>query len=186
MFLRFFLLTSLILLLYGSPMAQIEVSEWKLIKSLDQTASVYSPGKMEVRIDSIETDIGEVLTVHHVLRQATTVSPNFLFQMSYTLYPPGVISQDSTHLIQDLLRTTIDNAILMQNAELIYSAEKPFKDYPGMIWKTRYADNAYVMKSEIYFANDHLYLLQVGSLADTPTGEAVEHFFDSFRILNSR
>ena len=51
-----------------------------------------------------------------------------------------------------------------------------------MIWKTRYKDGAYVMKSEIYFANDHLYMLQVGSMADVPTGEAVDHFFTSFKI----
>ncbi len=167
---------------YGQPDLKVNVSEWKLINALDKSASVYSPQQMEIRIDSIATDIGKVLTVHHVLRQSTEYSPNFLFQLSYTMYPEGLIPEDSIAMVQDLLKTTVDNAVLMQNAELLYSANKKYKDHQGVIWKTRYANGAYVMKSEIYFAQDHLYMLQVGSVADTPTGNAVEHFFGSFKI----
>jgi len=167
---------------YGQLDVKIDVSEWKLIKALDDGASVFAPQAMEVRIDSIETDIGQVLTVHHILKQSTAYSPNFLFHFSYTVYPDGLIPSDSILVIQDLLKTTVDNAVLMQNAELLYSSDKSYKDYKGMIWKTKYAEGAYVMKSEIYFAEDHLFMLQVGSVADIPTGEAVEHFFDSFKI----
>lgn len=163
---------------------KVDVSDWKLIKALDGSASVFAPQTMETRIDSIETDIGQVVTIHHVLKQSSEYSPNFVFLLSYTIYPEGVIHQDSIAIIQDLLNTTIDNAVLMQNAELLYSSDKAYKDYPGMIWKTKYSDGAYVMKSEIYYANDHLYMLQVGSVANVPTGGAVDHFFDSFKIEN--
>ena len=163
---------------------KVDVSDWKLIKALDQSASVFAPRQMEVRIDSIETDIGQVLTVHHILKQSTEYSPNFLFALSYTIYPEGLIDTDSIAVVEDLLKTTVDNAVLMQNAELLYSSAKDYKDYKGMIWKTKYGEGAYVMKSEIYYANDHLYMLQVGSMANLPTGDAVDHFFSSFKIQN--
>ena len=70
-------------LIHWTSIGQVEVSEWKLVKALDQSATVYAPDIMEIRIDSMVTDIGEVFTVHHVLRQPTSFSPNFLFQMSY-------------------------------------------------------------------------------------------------------
>lgn len=166
----------------AQPNQEMKISDWKLIKAIDGSATVFSPEPMEVRIDSIETDIGQVMTIHHILKQSTEFSPNFLFHLSYTVYPEGLIHQDSIGVIQDLLKTTVDNAVLMQNAELLYSADKFYKDHRGMIWKTRYADGAYVMKSEAYYADDHLFMLQVGSLAEIPTGEAVDHFFDSFKI----
>jgi len=168
--------------LFAQADLKVEVSDWKLTKAIDGSASVFAPRIMEVRIDSIETDIGEVITVHHILKQSTEYSPNFLFHLSYTIYPRGLIDPDSTAVVQDLLKTTVDNAVLMQNAELLYSSDKHYKDHHGVIWKTKYADGAYVMKSEAYFANDHLYMLQVGSLADVPTGEAVDHFFGSLKI----
>jgi len=163
----------------------IKVSEWKMTKSLDKKAFIYAPMEMKVRVDSIDTDIGPVITVHHVLQQSTEYSPNFLFHFSYTMYPTGVINRDSSLIVEDLLNSTVDNSVLMQNGVLLYSAKKDFKDNPGRIWKTKYNDGSYVMKSEAYVSDDRLYIIQVGSIADTPTGEAVDHFLDSFRITSS-
>lgn len=164
---------------------KVDVSEWKKIRAIDKTAYIFAPLEMQVRIDSVTTDIGNVITVHHVLQQSTQFSPNFLFQFSYTLYPIGIVYRDSIDIAEDILSTTVENAVLMQNAELLYSAKKDFKDNPGRIWKTRYNDGAYVMKSEAYLADDRLYIIQVASVADTPTGDAVDHFLNSFRIVSS-
>jgi len=172
---------------YTSSLAQspIKVSEWKIVKSVDKLAHVFAPLPMQVRVDSIETDIGQVITVHHILQQSLEFSPNFLFHFSYTIYPSEVIFRDSSDLVEDLLTTTVENSVLMQNGELLYTAKKDFKDYPGRIWKTKYDNDAFVMKSEAYVADDRLYIIQVGSAANTDVGEAVDHFLDSFRIISS-
>lgn len=184
MSIRCFLLLSFLLSASLSSLAQdpIPISDWKMIRTMDKRASIFSPDDMTVRIDSIETDIGKVITVHHVLQQPTDFSPNFLFHLSYSIYPEGVISLDSTEIVEDLLATTVENTVLMQNGELLYSATRNYKDYPGRIWKTKYGEGAYVMKSCGFVTDDRLYIVQVGSLADTPTGDAVDHFLDSFKI----
>lgn len=169
-------------LVNGQQELSFDVSEWKRVEALDQSCQIFAPRVMNVRVDSTMTDIGEVMTVHHIIQQSTEESPNFMFRMSYTRYPRGIITLDSIGLIDDVLRTTVENSVLALGGELIYNADMKYKDLPGKIWKIKYGEGQYFMKSKAFIDTDKLYLVQVATLAEFAANRAVDHFFDSFKV----
>lgn len=184
---RFVLLLSfsfVVLLANGQFDLSFDVSQWKRIEALDKSCTIYAPLQMTVRVDSVDTEIGEIMTVQHLLQQSTEFTPNFMFNLTYTRYPQGVISLDSTAIIEDVLRTTFENSSLKLGGDLIYYSDIDYKDLPGKIWKIKYGDGQYMMKSKAFVDDDRLYLVQVASLAEFASNRAVDHFFDSFKVLD--
>lgn len=168
---------------FGSLYGQFDVSEWIRVDAIDKSCTIYAPSKMGLKIDSLEVEIGKIYYIHHIIRTDPLIDPNFLYQLSYTNYPPGVIPQDSIDIIRDMLEMTVNQSVMAQNGELLYSADKDYKDYPGKIWRTAYDNDQYGMKSLAYFAHDHLFMIHVAFLKENSTNKAVDHFLNSFKII---
>ncbi len=110
---------------------------WEVI-SYDGKFRLTVPGKMQLRSDTILTDIGRLN--YHVFYhehftesdESTAKNPeeNLLFLLSIYEYPLNSIHSDSLGLLENFFEATIDGAAQGVKGELIYADDLELKGIP--------------------------------------------------------
>lgn len=173
----------LTLLFFSSSQLAAQQS-WQETSSYEGRFRVLAPGPMLQKVDSIETPVGKL--AYHVFFQepeAKDSADNLIYMVSYCDYPAFTLHSDSTELLEEFFETTIESAVESVGGELAYSSERPYREYPGRIWRIDYLEGQAVIKTRALVAGNRYYALQTATLRSRSLNTASERFMDSFRLL---
>ncbi len=156
---------------------------WDVFQSFDGKFKVITPGEMVKKENPIKTDIGELNYITY-LHQSTEKNPdNLVYMVSYCDYPKYSIHSDSTELVEDFFKTTVETAVESVEGELSYSSEIMMNNFPGRLWRVDYNDGKALIKTKSFLVKNRYYSIQVISLKDKGMNLQIDKFLDSFTLL---
>ncbi len=158
--------------------------DWITYESLEGRFSISTPHHFMEKTLKSETAIGTLETYYFVYQPEGQIDAegNMLYTLSYVDYPENSIHSDSTELLDDFFKTTIETSIKSVKGELRYDTPEKIKGFPGWLWRVDVADKA-VIKTKTYLINNRLYTLQVVTIAENSLNKSVDRFMESFRLL---
>ena len=160
-----------------------ETVSWEELKSIDGNFRILVPGKMEEKIDSIETDIGK-LAYYTYYFQDDTKAENLFYMLSYCDYPAYSVHSDSTEILPDFFEATLESAVGSVDGELLYSDDLNYLHFPGKVWRIDYLEGRAVIKTRAYLIGNRYYSMQIITLKERSLNSASEKFLGSFRLLS--
>lgn len=160
-----------------------ETQQWRDFKSYDGKFSILVPGEFTEKVDSIQTDIGQLAyhTFYHQTKESN--ADNVLYMLSYVDYPEGALHSDSTELLQDFFAETVDAAVKAVKGELLYANDWKYKNYPGKVWRIDYLNGKAVIKTKAFVANNRYYVLQAIAKKEYSMNYSADKFLDSFQLI---
>ncbi len=159
---------------------------WRDFNSYDGKFSILTLGDMTKKVDSIETAIG-TLAYHTFFYQPKEAdADNVLYMLSYCDYPAGAIHSDSTDLLPDFFKETMDTATSSVHGELLYANNWNYKDYPGKVWRIDYLNGQAIIKTKACVVGRRYYALQTVTRKEKSLNFAADKFLDSFKLLSER
>lgn len=171
-------------LLFFGPGQLCGQAKWKEFQSYEGRFRVLAPGAFQQKVDSIETPLGKL--AYHVFfyqPEAKDSADNLIYMVSYCDYPAFTLHSDSTELLEEFFETTIESAVESVGGELAYASERPYREYPGRIWRIDYINGEAVIKTRALVAGNRYYALQTATVRSRSLNTASERFMDSFRLL---
>ena len=176
------IITFLLLCLFSCiAMAQ---PSWDVFQSFDGRFKVLIPGEMVMKENPIKTEIGE-LNYITFLHQPTEKDPdNLVYMVSYCDYPKYSIHSDSTELVKDFFKTTVETAVESVEGELSYSSEITMNEFPGRLWRVDYNEGKGLIKTKSFLVKNRYYSIQVISLKEKGMNLQIDKFLDSFSLLS--
>lgn len=173
--LRIFQLGILFFLLTG----QINSQEWKVYNSEEGGFSIMTPGLMEAKRATVETGVGD-FDVHTLFLNPQDSLGNYLYLINYYDLPEDLVPIDSSDLVDDFLKNTMDQSITDIKGDLLYSNPIAIGDHPGLMWRSR--SETGVVKSRIYLIGNRFYMLQVFSTPNKALNNNIDRFLESFTL----
>ncbi len=172
-------------LLYFSFLSlTIAQASWDVFQSFDGKFKVLTPGEMVQKENPIKTEIGE-LNYITFLHQPTEKNPdNLVYMVSYVDYPKYSIHSDSTELVEDFFKTTVETAVESVKGELSYSSEIAMNEFPGRLWRVDYNEGKALIKTKSFLVKNRYYSIQVISLKEKGMNLQIDKFLDSFSLLS--
>jgi hypothetical protein len=157
--------------------------DWKEFNSYDGKFSVLTLGEMKEKVDSIETAVGTL--AYHVFfyKPQAANADNVLYMLSYVDYPEGTIHSDSTQLLQDFFKETLDAAVSSVKGELLYSNDWKYHNYSGKIWRIDYLNGKAIIKTKACVVGQRYYTLQTVTRKEKSLNFAADRFLDSFKLI---
>lgn len=142
---------------------------------------VSSPGELDQRIDSVETEVGMMISERyfHVLEG----NPSFTFMITMVQYPPGTVPSDSTEVHEELLSDVIYNSADQLLGSVIYDTDISTDDIMARMYRLSYGADSMSIKSRVMFYEGQLYNVQVACPTSSNLDKKVDKFLDSFMIL---
>ncbi len=172
----FFFISSALFLGFVNP-------EWKEFSSYEGKFRILAPGPMTEKVDSVETPLG-TLAYHIFFHQSEDKNADNLFYMvSYCDYPAHAVHSDSTGILEDFFKTTIETATFSVDGDLIYSTDIQLDDYPGKFWRIEYLKGNAIIKTRAFLIGSRYYSTQTIMLKNKSLNPSSDKFFDSFTIL---
>jgi hypothetical protein len=104
--------------------------------------------------------------------------------VSYCDYPKYSIHSDSTELVKDFFKTTVETAVESVKGELSYSSDITMNEFPGRLWRVDYNDGKALIKTKSFLVKNRYYSIQVISLKDKGMNLQIDKFLDSFSLLS--
>jgi len=140
------------------------------------------PGSFTEKTDSVKTDVG-TLVYHTFFLQTDSTAENLFYMVSYCDYPASVVFADSTDLVEDFFKTTIEAATETVKGELAYSSDIKLDNHPGKQWRIDYLGGKAVIKNRAYLVGSRYYALQTIAWKEKSLNTEGTRFFDSFKLL---
>lgn len=164
---------------------------WWEIESYEGKFRLMVPGKMKLKSDTTFTDIGKmryhVFYHEHFLEEGSgnnkDPESNLLFLLSIYEYPAFTVHSDSTEVLDNFFKATIDGAAESVQGELIYSNDIQMGSYPGKMWRVNYNGGKDVIRTRAFLVENKLYLISVVSNKAFSINAANDRYFGSFKIF---
>ncbi len=157
--------------------------QWEAFKNFDGRFELRVPGEMELKVDTLETAVGELAYHTFYLQSADDHQGVLLFMLSYCDYPPGGMHSDSLALLPDFFSTTIDASAESVKGEVLYQDSISMGDFPGRFWRTDYLEGAATIKTKAFLVGSRFYTLQAFMKKDYVLTPESDTFLNSFRLL---
>lgn len=156
---------------------------WQEFHSYDGKFSILTLGDMKEKVDSIETAIGKLAYHTFYYQPEAADADNVLYMLSYVDYPAGAIHSDSTDLLQDFFKETLDAAVSSVNGELLYSNDWNYNKHPGKVWRIDYLNGQAIIKTKACIIGQRYYALQTITRKNKSLNFAADRFLDSFKVM---
>ena len=157
--------------------------EWQQLVVEQAGFSIWVPGEMKEKIDTIETAIGELRYHTFFYNEKAEGAENFVYMISYCDYPEGSIHSDSTDLLPDFFETTIESASFSVAGDVIYENEIFLGNYPGRFWRINYLNDQAVIRTKAYMVENRFFSIQAVMRKEFSLNKASDRFLDSFQLL---
>ena len=175
-----YLLSFTILLISAS------IGDWKEFKSFDGGFRVIVPGEMIEKVKTIETAIGLLEYHTFIYQEEDSEADNVLYMVSYCDYPDHSIHSDSTELLNDFFKNTIESSVQSIDGELAYNTSVNLYEYPGRLWRINYNGGKAIIKTKAFLVNQRYYSIQGVTFRTKSLNPSMDRFLDSFKLLTKK
>ena len=166
--------------------AKAQPDNWQVYTSDIGLFSVETPYEIKVKEQQIKTGIGELIQYTYLASSPFEKDDNQLFMIQWVQYPDGLISADSTDMIEELLDITRDEAVKSVGGELIYKDVITKQGRPGRLWKIQYNEGRASIKSNVFYDDNRMYTISVVSYRNMSVNPGVDRFISSFRFASKK
>ncbi|MEZ4935571.1 MAG: hypothetical protein R2788_25975 [Saprospiraceae bacterium] len=158
-------------------------NKWIDYTDLNGRFKISTPGNFEEKIDTVETEIGQL--IYHTLFYQNDIdrTNNDVYMVSYCDYPEEIIFADSTDLAGEFFQSTMESAAESVEGEILYSTDINLDNHPGKFWRIDYMEGAGVIKTKAYLVKNRYYAVQVITFDNKKENTFADRFFDSFSIF---
>ncbi len=163
----------------------LDAQAWVKFSPPGQPFEIACPGIMKQGEKKLLTEVGEMHPVTWVYQGAEKES-NYIYSISYVDYPDGSFHPDSTALIDEFFKVSMDTHIQDLKGELVYKTTAGYYSYPGMMYRVSYNKNKAVTKSRMILAGDRFYALQVYTISEKSLNQDMDKFLNSFEIKRKK
>ena len=157
---------------------------WEVFQSFHGKFKVLTPGEMIKKENPIKTEIGDLNYITYLHQPSEKNPDNLVYMVSYCDYPKYSIHSDSTELVEDFFKTTVETAVESVKGELSYSSEITMNEFPGRLWRVDYNDGQALIKTKSFLVKNRYYSIQVISLKEKGMNLQIDKFLDSFSLLS--
>ena len=176
--------TFLSLLILSGLQYSFTIEDWFQFRSIEGRFRVMTKGGFERKVATFETDIGEVQScVYAYTPKDQQNSENLVYMISYNDYPEGTIHSDSTAVLEDFYKATIEESVSSVNGVKIYENDVKLQGFVGKQWRISYANNKATIKTRAFLVKNRYYAIQTVSLSEKSANTATQRFLDSFQLL---
>lgn len=152
---------------------------WQWYSPPDSTYQVSIPaGEMTFSTDTISTAIGSLI-YHKVMNKNDVNGRKIYTVISESTYPTGSLHSDSSSLLSDFWKTTVEQSTKNLGGKLIYKSDVRVGKWPAYKWKINFGEDKRMDNLGIFIENK-FYLLQFSSLNTIKFTDIKERFFRSF------
>ena len=159
--------------------APVHSQTWKIFHSEDGGFSILTPGLLEEKNATVSTEVGE-FRVHTLFLNPKDTLGNYLYLINYYDLPEGMVPDDSTGLVIDFLKNTMDQSISDVNGALLYNTPVEIGIYTGLMWRA--SSDSGTIKSRAYIIKNRFYMLQVFSYPRKSLNKDIDRFLESFTL----
>jgi len=153
---------------------------------VDESAKfkIRAPGIFLEKYESINTDIGymDVLTYYH--QPEDEAASNYLYLINYIEYPEGSLHHDSLVIVDELFKKSKDEFVLSIGGKSIYESLIDDGQYPIYLFRSEYNEGFNIVKSKMIVYEHRFYFLQVFTTKPNSLNKEMDHFLESFTILD--
>lgn len=167
----------------NKPPITSNTENWKDFTSIHGQFKVRVPGEFKEKADTFDTDIGNLVYHTFFYQDQSEGAENFVYMISYVDYPVGAVHSDSTELLEEFFKATIDQATFSIAGDLAYSNPIEEQGYPGFLWRINYRQNTGIIKTKALLKNNRYYAIQAVSTKELGLNPTIDRFLDSFQIL---
>jgi len=157
--------------------------DWIVFSNTEANFKVEVPGEMVEKVRTIPTEIGELSYHTFIYQEKGDSSDNVLYLINYVDYPEGTMHSDSTAILGDFFKTTIETATESVDGKLAYSTDESLLDYPGKVWRILYNGGAATIKTKAFLVAQRYYAIQTVTIREKSMNNSTDRFLDSFRLL---
>lgn len=170
--------------LFGGLNYSFIVEDWFQFRSIEGRFKVMTKGGFERKTATIETDIGEIQTcVYAYTPKDQQNAENLVYMITYNDYPEGTVHSDSTDLLADFYKATIEESVKSLNGVMLYQNDIALSGFKGRQWRISYADNKATVKTRAFLVDNRYYAIQTIALTEKSANTSTQRFLDSFQLL---
>ncbi len=141
---------------------------------------VSSPEPLIKKTKESLTEVGK--QVVHSFGLKPKNKENLIYQVIVLQYPVGSFPKDSIDLKNSVLSSLIEDTVIDENSDLIYSESTGQQGIKGMQWRI-HNRNQIVIRSKAFVFKDRVYIVQVMSEMQKSLNKDVDKFMDSFQFM---
>lgn len=165
------------------PFTTFAQSDWQVFTSIDGKFKIQTPEKLKENIDTLTTAIGSLAYHTFYYQPQTKQDFNEMYMVSYVDYPEGGMHSDSTALLEDFFKNTLEAAVETVKGELRYQSDIEDLDFPGKLWRIDYLDGKAIMKTRAFLVKNRYYSIQTVAFKNKHLNTLTDRFMDSFQLL---
>ncbi len=169
-------------LIFSTTLLSFTPPEWKSYRNIDGMFKVLTRGAFQEKTIKAQTSIGEITTKTFIY-QPTEQEENLVYMITYYDFPKHAVHSDSTELLKDFFKTTIEQSAESVKGTVIYTNELEHQGYRAWQWRVNYAEGKVAIKTRAFLINNRFYSVQTVSLTDAPSNNTADFFMNSFKIL---
>jgi len=156
---------------------------WTVFTSENGGFAVLSPAPLDLNVQSIPTQAGEIQLHTYTHKVADSTQQVFLYSVTYYEYPEVLIPSDSTEMVEQFFSETLSAIADRLEGQIVYSEPIASSDYPTRLTRISYQNDSYALKNKMVLANNRFYLIEVFSTSDQVVDNSINKFIDSFKLL---
>ncbi|MEM6395974.1 MAG: hypothetical protein AAF741_06475 [Bacteroidota bacterium] len=156
---------------------------WNEIHDLDGRFAILAPGEFKTSVDTIATDVGELIYHTFFLQSPGERADNLVYMLSYVDYPEGSLHHDSTDLVTEFFQASMEEAINTVDGELLFVNEETLQDYPGRFWRIDYLDGKASIRTKTFIVGRRYYQVQTVSSTDRGLNDSSGKYLGSLRFF---
>lgn len=156
---------------------------WEEIRDIDGRFAILSPAAFRKTVDTIPTQVGELVFHTYFLQSPTEEADNLIYMLSYVDYPEGSLHHDSTDLVLEFLQASQEEAIATVDGELLFANDETLQGYPGRFWRIDYLDGEASIRTKTYVVGRRYYQVQTVSKTNSGLNDSSGRYLGSLRFF---
>ena len=160
-----------------------QTATWKEQVQLEGKFRISAPGELVEKVSNMKTAIGETAYHAFVFKPTDKHPDNVFYIVNYVDYPQGTFHPDSTELIAEFFKTTIENSVEGVKGKLLYESDVQLGVHKGKLWRVSYNRENVFIKSKCFLVGNRFYMIQTMTMKEKSMNLSADQFLDSFQVL---
>ena len=158
--------------------------DWFLLKSNQFGYEIKFPEKPTKNNQVIDSEIGELtLNIFSYDASQSSIDENLIYMVNCTVYPASLVNSDSTEILSDFYRNSIDGAVSNVKGKLLSEKVVDLGAYQGREVEVDFRDGLAVINMRMFLVGNKMYLMQTITKTDSYSNKSIDRFMNSFKLL---
>jgi hypothetical protein len=159
--------------------------EWLTFSNIENTFEIKIPAEPEKQIKTENTPNGPIEIILYMHETKLGKDDNLIYSIAHTKYPQHFINSElsSPQQIEQFFSHTISGTVNGVRGKLKSETNLTYGLFPGKEFSVDFQNGMAEIKYHFYLVQNTLYMLQVITATQNKGNQAIDYFFNSFKLL---